>query len=438
MDKFSHELTAFLQVSIIGILEIEGSPIRSMNTKRFAAFLLTILLILGVVGATSPYIVSKIRLGLDLKGGFEILYEATPLKEGATVTQDSLTQTARSLEDRVNKAGVAEPEITTEGSNRIRVRIAGVADQTEVRKMLKEPAVLTFRNSKGEVVMDGTDFVPGAAKIGYDATNQPVIQIEVTDKGKFARVTKELTGQPMSINLDDKELGAPVVQGEMTGGTATITGYGMDAAKNIRDTINLGALPLKLTEKYTNAVDATLGQESLDNTVMAGIIAFVLVLLFMGFYYRVPGLIACVTLVVFVWLLLLVFVLTNVVLTLPGIAAYVLGIGMAVDANIITYERIKEEIRSGKSIMSGFRAGSKNSFATVMDSNLTTIIAGGVLFMLGTGTIKGFALTLIFSIVVSLFSNMFLSRVLLQFLIRSNAFRKPAYFGVKEDEIHAL
>lgn len=439
LDNFSHELTAFLQVSIIGILDIEGSHIRSMNTKRFAAFLLTILLILGVVGATSPYIAGKIRLGLDLKGGFEILYEATPLVDGATVTPDALTQTARSLEDRVNKAGVAEPEITTEGSNRIRVRIAGVADQTEVRKMLKEPAVLTFRGPDGKIVMNGSDFVPGAAKIEYDgSTNQPVIQIQVIDKSKFAKVTKDLTGKPMSINLDEESLGSPVVSGEMTEGHAIITGFDLQKAKDIRDKINLGALPLKLTEKYTNAVDATLGQESLDNTLLAGVIAFGLVLLFMAFYYRVPGLIACVTLVVFVWLLMLIFVLTNVVLTLPGIAAYVLGVGMAVDANIITYERIKEEIRSGKSIMSGFRAGSKNSFATVMDSQLTTIIAGGVLFILGTGTIKGFALTLIFSIVVSLFTNMFLSRVLLQFLIRSNAFRKPAYFGVKEDEIHAL
>ncbi|MBC8080984.1 MAG: protein translocase subunit SecD [Gorillibacterium sp.] len=409
-----------------------------MNTKRFAAFLLTIVLMLTVVGATSPYIVSKIRLGLDLKGGFEILYEAAPLQEGKSVTSESLNQTARSLEDRVNSAGVAEPEITTEGTNRIRVRIAGVANQSDVRKMLKEPANLTFRNPAGEVVMNGADFVPGAAKIGYDETNQPVIQIEVIDKAKFAKVTKTLTGQRMSINLDEKELGAPVVQGEMTQGSATITGYPLDEAKEIRDTINLGALPLKLTEKYTNAVDATLGQESLNKTMLAGAIAFALILLFMAFFYRVPGLIACVTLVVFVWLLLLVYVLLNASLTLPGIAAFVLGVGMAVDANIITYERIKEEIRSGKSIMSGFRAGSKNSFRTVMDANLTTIIAAGVLFILGTGSIKGFALTLIFSILVSLITNIFLSRVLLQLLIRSNAARKPAHFGVKEDEVHAL
>jgi preprotein translocase subunit SecD len=409
-----------------------------MDKKKFFTFLVTIFLILAVVAGSSPFIVKKVRLGLDLKGGFEILYEATPLEAGQKVTPESLKETAHSLEDRVNAAGVAEPEITTEGSNRIRVRIAGVVDQSEVRKTLKEPARLTFRDSAGTIVMDGSDFVPNAAKVVFDQYNQPLITIEVKDKAKFAKVTKELTGKPMSINLDDKQLGAPTVQGEMTEGKAQITGYSLDAAKNIRDTINLGALPLQLTEKYTNAVDATLGKQAMNNTLLAGGIAFVLILLFMAFYYRIPGMIACVTLIAFTWLLLVVYVLLNATLTLPGIAAFILGVGMAVDANIITYERIKEEIRTGKTVMSGFRAGSKNSFRTVMDANVTTIIAAIVLFTLGIGTIKGFALTLIFSIVISLFTNLFLSRVLLQMLIKSGGASKPAYYGVREDEIHAL
>jgi len=409
-----------------------------MDKKKFVTFLVTIILILAVVAGTTPYIIKHVRLGLDLKGGFEILYEAKPLEAGQSVTPASLKETARSLEDRVNAAGVSEPEITTEGTNRIRVRIAGVANQAEVRKTLKEPARLTFRNSAGNIVMDGSDFVPNAAKVVFDQYNQPIITIEVKDKAKFAKVTKELTGQPMSINLDEKQLGAPVVQGEMTQGKAQITGYSLEAAKNIRDTINLGALPLQLAEKYTNAVDATLGKQSMNNTLLAGGIAFVLILLFMAFFYRIPGLVACVSLIIFTWLLLVVYMLLNATLTLPGIAAFILGIGMAVDANIITYERIKEEIRSGKTIMSGFRAGSKNSFRTVMDSNLTTIIAAAVLFALGIGTIKGFALTLIFSILVSLFTNLLLSRLLLQMLIKSGAVNKPVYFGVREDEIHAL
>lgn len=409
-----------------------------MNKKKFVTFLALLVLILAAVGVSSPFIAKEVRLGLDLKGGFEILYQATPLESGQKVTPESLKETAHSLEDRVNEAGVAEPEITTEGTDRIRVRIAGVVDQAEVRKTLKEPARLTFRNSAGDIVMDGSDFVPNAAKVVFDQYNQPIITIEVKDKAKFAKVTKALTGQLMSINLDSKQLGAPRVDGEMTEGKAQITGYSLDEAKNIRDTINLGALPLQLTEKYTNAVDATLGQQSLEKTLIAGSIAFALILLFLAFYYRVPGLIACVTLIVFTWLLLVVYVLLNATLTLPGIAAFILGIGMAVDANIITYERIKEEIRSGKTVMSAFRSGSKSSFRTVVDSNLTTIIAGIVLFALGTGTIKGFALTLIFGIVVSFFTNIYLSRVLLQLLIQSGAAAKTTYYGVREDEIHAL
>ncbi|WP_082651888.1 protein translocase subunit SecD [Gorillibacterium timonense] len=409
-----------------------------MDKKKFVTFLALIVLILAAVGVSSPFIVKEVRLGLDLKGGFEILYQATPLEEGQKVTKESLKETAHSLEDRVNAAGVAEPEITTEGSDRIRVRIAGVVDQSEVRKTLKEPARLTFRNSAGDIVMDGSDFVPNAAKVVFDQYNQPIITIEVKDKSKFADVTKKLTGQPMSINLDDKSLGAPVVSGEMTEGKAQISGYSLDESKNIRDTINLGALPLQLTEKYTNAVDATLGQKSMNNTLLAGGIALVLILLFMAFYYRVPGLISCVTLIVFTWLLLVVYVLLNATLTLPGIAAFILGVGMAVDANIITAERIKEEIRSGKSIMSGFRSGSKVSFRTIIDSHVTTIVAAGVLFTLGIGTIKGFALTLIFSILLSLFTNVFLSRLLIQMLVKSGAVKKTTYFGVKEDEIHAL
>lgn len=409
-----------------------------MDKKKFVTFLVTIILILAVVAGTTPSIVKNLRLGLDLKGGFEILYQAKPLEAGQKVTPESLKETAHSLEDRVNAAGVAEPEITTEGSDRIRVRIAGVVDQTEVRKTLKEPARLTFRNSAGDIVMDGSDFVPNAAKLVFDQYNQPLITIEVKDKSKFAKVTKELTGKPMSINLDDRSLGAPIVQGEMTEGKAQISGYSVDESKNIRDTINLGALPLQLTEKYTNAVDATLGKQSMNNTLLAGGIAFVLILLFMAFYYRVPGLISCVTLIAFTWLLLVVYLLLNATLTLPGIAAFILGIGMAVDANIITAERIKEELRSGKTIMSAFRAGSKNSFRTIIDSHVTTVVAAAVLFTLGIGTIKGFALTLIFSILMSLFTNVFLSRLLIQMLVKSGAVKKSTHFGVKEDEIHAL
>ncbi|WP_144936019.1 protein translocase subunit SecD [Paenibacillus sp. 32O-W] len=410
-----------------------------MDGKRMAAFVLLVVITLGVITWTSPQLLSKVRLGLDLRGGFEILYVATPAHGEGEVTQDALRETAKSLEKRVNAQGIAEPEITPEGKDRIRVRIAGVTDEAKVREMLKKPAVLTFRGPDGNIELDGTDFKPGKAKVEYENGTTPIVSIELKNAEKFAQVTGKLIGQNLGIYLDDQMISNPRVNYVINSDKATITGhFTYDEAKNLADTINLGALPLNLTEKYTQSVGATLGQLSLEQTVKAGLIAFVLIILFMIIFYRVPGIIASITLISFTWLLLLVFVLMNATLTLPGIAAFVLGVGMAVDANIITYERIKEEMRSGKSVLSSLRAGSKNSFRTIMDANITTILAGAVLYFLGTGAIQGFALTLIFSILISIITNVFFSRLLLHLLIRSNAVKKPGYFGVKEAEIRAL
>ncbi|MGN7380647.1 protein translocase subunit SecD [Paenibacillus sp. SAFN-117] len=410
-----------------------------MDGKRMAAFVLLVVITLGAITWTSPQLLSKVRLGLDLRGGFEILYVATPVHGEGEVTQDALRETARSLEKRVNAQGIAEPEITPEGKDRIRVRIAGVTDEAKVREMLKKPAVLTFRGPDGNIELDGTDFKPGKARVEYENGTMPIVSIELKNAEKFAKVTEKLIGQSLGIYLDDQMISNPKVNYVINSDKATITGqFTYDEAKSLADTINLGALPLNLTEKYTQSVGATLGQLSLEKTVKAGLIAFVLIILFMIIFYRVPGIIASVTLITFSWLLLLVFVLMNATLTLPGIAAFVLGVGMAVDANIITYERIKEELRSGKSVLSSLRAGSKNSFRTIMDANITTILAGAVLYFIGTGAIQGFALTLIFSIVISIITNVFFSRLLLHLLIRSNAVKKPGYFGVKEAEIRAL
>jgi len=410
-----------------------------MVAKRFIAFLLIVVVTLGAVGLTSPYLVQHIRLGLDLKGGFEILYVAEPIEGGQPVTKESLRQTADALAQRANAQKVAEPEVTPEGTNRIRVRLAGVADQQQLRDILKKPADLTFRGPDGKIEMNGSDFVQNGAKVAFDQYNRPYIELKVKDANKFKDVTTRLLNKPLAIYLDDNQLSAPVVQNVISDGVASITGnYTYDEAKKLADTINLGALPLKLTEKYTQSVGASLGQLSLEQTVRAGVIASILILLFMMFFYRLPGVVASITLIAYTWLLLVVFYLLHATLTLPGIAAFVLGIGMAVDANIITYERIKEEIRSGKSILSALKAGSKNSLRTIMDANITTVLAAIVLYFMGSGAIQGFALTLIFSIVVSIVTNVWLSRWLLTLLIRSNAAKKPAYFGVKESEIHAL
>ncbi|MFS0727983.1 protein translocase subunit SecD [Paenibacillus sp. 1P07SE] len=410
-----------------------------MIMKRFIAFLLTVAICLGIVAATSPHIVQNLRLGLDLKGGFEILYQASPVMEDGTVTQEALRETARSLQTRADAYGVAEPEITPEGSDRIRARIAGVTNEEEVRSIMRKPAELTFRGPDGTIEMRGVDFVEGAARVIYNDLNQPNVSIEVKDAEKLRDVTTRLLGQPLAIYLDEERLSAPTIQSLLTDGKATITGtYTLEEARELAGVINLGALPLNLTEIYTQSVGATLGQQSMTQILMAGGIASIFILLFMLFVYRIPGLIACITLIVYSWGILLLFYWMNATITLPGIAAFVLGIGMAVDANVLTAERIKEEMRSGKSLASALKTGSRSSFRTILDANLTSIVAAAVLYFIGTGAIQGFALTLILSNILSMFTNVSFSRLLLNLLVRSNIVKNPRLMGVKQEDIRSL
>jgi preprotein translocase subunit SecD len=423
--------------------------------KRIVAFVLVVLVSFGIMGYFTPGLLNGTKLGLDLKGGIEILYEAQPLTEGGTVTKEALTQTALSLEKRANKTNVAEPEVTTEGKTRIRLKIAVSTGETpkerdaaiqKVRDLMKKPAELQFRSTKDcadgsycYVELYGSDFKEGAAQVEYTQLNEPEVKIEVKDKAKLAEVSTRLVGKNLAIFLDDELQSDPVVRQPLTEGTAVISGtYTRDEAQNLADIINLGALPLKLTEKYTQSVGATLGTQSLQDTLFAGILASVLILVFMVVFYRLPGVVATICLLVFVWVLLGVFYLMNATLTLPGIAAFVLGIGIAVDSNIITAERIKDELRNGKTISSSLRAGAKNSFRTIIDAHITTIIAGSVLYFMGHGVVKSFAIVLIASIVVNIATNVFLPRYLLQLLVRSGYFNKPKQYGVKESEIGAL
>lgn len=416
--------------------------------KRIIAFITVVVVSTAIMAWTTPDLLKNVRLGLDLKGGFEILYEASPIEGGAKVTRESLLKTAQSLEERANKLGTSEPEVTTEGSDRIRLKLAGVTDEAEVRKQMKEPASLTFRSKDGKetaadqynkIEMIGTDFAENGAKLEFTQMNEPIVGIKVKSKDKFAEVTKRLLGQPLAIYMNDTLISAPVVQAVLTDGTASISvGGDLNEAKELRDQINLGALPLKLTEKYSQSVGATLGKQSLKQTIEAGLIASVLIILFMVAMYRIPGLFAGFALIVHTWLLILVFIWADFTLTLPGVAAFILGVGMAVDANIITNERIREEIRSGKSIMSAVKAGGKHSFRTVMDSNITTIIVAAVMYMFGTGAVKGFALVLIVEIVLSIATNIYFSRFLQNLLIKAGKLSKPKYFGIKESEIREL
>ncbi|GIP16887.1 hypothetical protein J40TS1_25290 [Paenibacillus montaniterrae] len=411
-----------------------------MVKKRLLTFVAVVVVLFAAIAWTSPSILKDVKLGLDLKGGFEVLYEASPFDEGGEVTPQTLKQTAKALEKRIDQSGVAEPEILTEGANRIRVRLPGVENEEEIRELLAKPINLTFRAPDGTVMLDGRDFKENSAGVAYDNFNRPIVTIELKDGDKFYDVTSQLVGQRLSIYLDEEMISDPEVTYPIPGGSAQISlGNAKKAdAEYLRDLINMGSLPLKLTEKYTQSVGAKLGLNSLKDTVTAGVIGSLIVLFFMVIVFRVPGFVAGVSIITYAWLLVLVHNWLNATLTLPGIAAFVLGVGMAVDANIITAERIKEEIRSGKSMSSSLKAGSKNSFRTIMDANITSIIASVALYVIGDGAIKGFALTMIFSIIVSVITNIYLSRFLLSLLVSSKAFNKPKHYGVKEEQIRAL
>jgi SecD/SecF fusion protein len=415
--------------------------------KRLLAFLLVVVVTFGVIAFTAPGLLKGTKLGLDLKGGFEILYEAEPLYPGGTITPAALKQTALSLEKRANQNNVGEPEVTTEGSNRIRVKIAGVADEAKLRDLMKRPANLEFRSADGcasptdycKVELMGSEFVEGAAKVQFDELGRPVVAIEVKEKSKLAEVSTRLVGRNLAIVLDGELISDPVVQQPLTDGSAVITGQrSVEEARELAEIINMGALPLKLTEKYTQSVGATLGLKSLQQTLQAGMIASILIMIFLVAFYRLPGVVASICVLVYVWLLLTVLWLMDATITLPGIAAFVLGVGIAVDSNILMAERIKDELRSGKSLPSALKAGSKHSFRAIIDAHATNVIAGASLYFMGQGAVRGFAVVHLWSIVINILTNVFFPRLLLSLLVLSGKFSKLGYYGVKESEVRAL
>jgi SecD/SecF fusion protein len=418
-----------------------------MDAKRIAALVAVIVVVFGAAIATTPNLLGDIRLGLDLKGGFEILYRAEPIEEGAELTQVALKEAALSLANRADALGIAEPEVVTEGRDRIRVSLAGVENEREVREIMKKPAELTFRSAYGcndgsycKVELHGSDFKENSAQVVTDELGRPVVvSIEVKEKKKFEEITRRLLGKPLAIFMDDELISEPIVQGVFSDGKAVITGQNSrQEAERLRDIINLGSLPLNLTELYTQKVGPSLGQLSLEKTLTGGLIGSALILLFIIFYYRLPGVVAAVSLIFYTWMLLVLFKWMDVTLTLPGIAAFVLGIGMAVDANVITAERIKEEIRSGKTILSSVKAGSRTSLRTIMDANLTTILAALMMFVVGRGSVRGFAVILIASILASIVTNVFFSRMLLSLCVRGFGNIGPSWFGVKKEQIRDI
>ncbi|MEC0715651.1 protein translocase subunit SecDF [Bacillus licheniformis] len=428
-----------------------------MKKGRLIAFFLTVLLIGTGLGMFTKPAADNISLGLDLQGGFEVLYEVQPAKQGDKIDRDALISTVEALNRRANVLGVSEPNIQIEGNNRIRVQLAGVDNQNRAREILSTQAQLTFRDTNDKELLNGADLVENGAKQSFKQdTNEPIVTIKLKDADKFGEVTKKVLDmkpnnqlviwldykkgdsfKKESQKVDHKYISAPNVSQVLNTSDVMIEGnFTIQEAKDMASILNAGALPVKLVEKYSTSVGAQFGEQALNDTVFAGIIGIAIIFLFMLLYYRLPGFIAVITLSVYIYITLQIFDWMNAVLTLPGIAALILGVGMAVDANIITYERIKEELKLGKSVRSAFKAGNRRSFATIFDANITTMLAGIVLFIFGTSSVKGFATMLILSILTSFITAVFLSRFLLGLLVESRWLdRKKGWFGVRKKDI---
>ncbi|UDV06007.1 protein translocase subunit SecDF [Staphylococcus pseudintermedius] len=433
------------------------------KVSRLITFILLVVLLFAGMSATYKSVIKNVNLGLDLQGGFEVLYQVNPLGDGEKIDNTAVQSTAKTLERRVNVLGVSEPKIQVEDQNRIRVQSAGVQDQNQARKILSSQANLTIRDADDKVLLTGKDLVQGSAKQEFKQnTNQPAVTFKLKDSDKFKKVTEEISKKQENVMVvwldfekgdsyekektkeDPKFISAASVNQPINSTNVEISGgfqgeKGISEAKQIADLLNSGSLPVELKEIYSTSVGAQFGQDALDKTINASMIGIGIIFLFMLLFYRLPGIVAVITLTTYIYLTMVAFNFISGVLTLPGLAALVLGVGMAVDANIIMYERIKDEIRIGRTLKQAYKKANKSSFITILDANLTTVLAAAVLFFFGESSVKGFATMLLLAILMSFVTAVFLTRVLLSLVVHSNVFKKKLWwFGVKQSQIHDI
>ena len=353
-----------------------------------------------------------ISLGLDLRGGVYTVYQAE--NNGDPDFDTKMESTVSILTSRLTRQGFTEATVTRQGSDRIRVEIPNVSDPNQILTIIGTPAQLYFVDEDGNNLMEGS--MVKNAQAAQDQDGKPCIAFELTDEGAkiFAEATAANLGKTISITLDGETISRATVNTVIAGGKGEITGnFTADEAKNLATLILSGALPLNLTQLEVSAISATLGVEALDRAIQAGVIGVILVMLFMLFRYRLCGLVADIALTIYIMIVVLLLALTGAQLTLPGVAGIILGIGMAVDANVVIFERIREEVKVGRPIGSAVRKGFSNALSAIIDSNVTTIIAAVVLYAFGTGSVRGFALTLGIGVATSLFTAVFVTHKLL-------------------------
>ena len=400
----------------------------------------------------------NLKFGLDLQGGFEILYKVDSI-DGSKMNSSKLTATYKTLSQRIDSLGVSEPEIILEGNDKIRVKLAGVTDPEQARTQLSTVATLSFRDTNDNLLMTSEVLKAGGAKVSQDSSGNPAVLLTVKDKDKFYEVTnkvKDYEKNMIVIWLDYNGMTDSFAkEGSLCGtsesnclSAATVSqGFASDViiqgnfiedeVNNLVDLINSGSLPSKLTEISSKTVGASFGDDTLQKTLIAGVIGVVLIGVLLVVIYHFAGFVSTISMLLYTFLVFLVFWLVGGVLTLPGIAALVLGIGMSVDSNVITFARIKEELYKGKSLPLAFKEGVKCSFSAILDSNLTTLIVAIIMFIFGESSIKGFATMLIITVIVTMFTMVFLTRILLNLFVKTNYFndKTKLFIGVNSEDI---
>lgn len=401
---------------------------------------IALVVLLAVVAAVTifaiPFVQKEVNLGLDLQGGVYVLLRAKD-SERAQVTDEAMRGTIEVLRNRIDELGVLEPIIQREGDDRIRIEVADAEQDPEaVLALIGKTALLEFRDENGETAITGANLVNARANFGPHG--RPVVQLEFDSEGTeiFAELTAVAAEKRITIPivLDGQIISNPGVDkkvGAITTGRAVIENIGtIEEASRIAGLLRSGALPLELEQLEVNTVGPSLGRDSLIRSLYAGAFGLLLVVIFMVFFYKLPGLVATVALNIYLILVMVTIIGINAVLTLPGIAGLILTIGMAVDANVIIFERIKEEIRNGKTLRSGVDSGFKRALTTILDSNITTLIVGFILFAFGTGPVKGFAVTLIIGVLVSILTAVFVTRYILKLVIAAKLVTNIKFFGV--------
>lgn len=404
-----------------------------MNMKKTLLFILIVAIVgfsaftaingIEIRGKKISKVKDSIDLGLDLAGGVYVILEAQTDLQGVEL-QKAMERSKMIINERVDGLGVSEPNITIEGNNRIRIELAGVENPQEAIDLIGKTAQLQFIDSKGNEVLTGKNIKASNAVFQKtDFGDKPVVSLEFDKEGTeaFKEATSKLMNQENTrdkiiyIILDDEIISAPVVKNVISDGKAVIEGeFDVEEANRLATLISAGALPVEMSELQTSVIGPTLGLKALEKSIKAGAFTVLIIFAFMLIYYRIPGLVADIGLTIYILIVVYAMKYLGVKLTLPGIAGLILSVGMAVDANVLIFERIKEELRNGKSIRASIDHGFQRALTSVLDSNITTLIAGIVLYYFGIGPIKGFGVTLILGIIASMITSVFVTKHLLK------------------------